>query len=491
MTSNDDFYFSLLRVSMLQLLKATGFDRARPSTVDIFTDLYIKWLELMLSEVKKMSQARQLPGDSDYVDSSNSNIALQDISQAMVNLGQVKPMDLLDIYDENPNLPSDKGFQMWKQWCLNDVQLQYTKDVSLPPIDLVRFDLNKKIETMANAKKHAGFTIGPTKDAEEGDKQTNNNKITNRVSGAENTTDYLNKIQSASSNGMILDDELQKELLKEDEIIEEIINNGDTDDWIKFVLIRQRLNIWNKKPQNTLPTKTSQLSNIGGLKNSLLNVTLRNNNLEDLETDNNITQTIRSNNDYIPIIPQAILDGLNHDPNNNITTTTNTGVDPSLNDTNNSITEDDIQYAQRAQEYMKRLPAMLKDNRLDNITLSYENDIIESDDDEEEEEDDSEEEDSDEEAIEEDEEDNDIEMPDKPIDNESNHNNGFNNNDINHDQMYPDPIEESSNFQLTGNMNDNTDHEDDDVGNNLDLAAMEDMDNTFQRRQSLDFGNPF
>lgn len=440
MTATDDFYFSLLRVSMLQLLKSIGFDKSKPSTVDIFTDLYVKWLELMLKDVSKLAMARQSSETDD-----NNNIALQDIAQVMINLGQIKPVDLLDIYDENPNLPSDQGLQRLKDWCINDAQLQYAKNVALPPIDVIKDDMTKKIETMTSTKH--GFTIGPTKDdSNEILRNSNPNGPSgnNSASTNSNTNDYLNKLQTGQ-NGLP-DEDIQKEITKQEEIMDEIINNGDTDDWIKFVLIRQRLNIWNKKPQNSLPSSINQLSNISGLKNSLLNSMLQ----ATMDNCNIIPPSaVKTNNDYLPIIPEHNL----NNPNTDIINTDNENL------------KEEREYLKRAKEYMQKLPAMSKDNRLENITLSYENEEFDSESDV---------------SVKEDDSHNDIEMDDSQKENAAQemHN------------IYPDPIEESSNFQLTGSINDNMESEDGDV-NNLELAAMEDMDNTFQRRQSLDFGQPF
>ncbi|CAL9734375.1 transcription initiation factor TFIID subunit 3 [Monosporozyma servazzii] len=440
MTATDDFYFSLLRVSMLQLLKSIGFDKSKPSTVDIFTDLYVKWLELMLKDVNKLAMARQ-SGETD----DNNNIALQDITQAMINLGQIKPVDLLDIYDENPNLPSDQGLQLLKNWCINDAQLQYVKNVALPPIDVIKDDMTKKIETMTSTKH--GFTIGPTKDASNENLRNSNPNIpsvNNNSTANSNTNDYLNKLQTGQ-NG-IPDEDIQKEIAKQEEIMDEIINNGDTDDWIKFVLIRQRLNIWNKKPLNSLPSSINQLSNISGLKNSLLNTMLQ------ATMDNSNTapaSAMKTNSDYLPIIPEQNLNTSNTD----------------IINTDNDNSKEEREYLKRAKEYMQKLPAMSKENRLENITLSYENEEFDSESDISERADDPS---------------NDVEMDDSQKEDAAQemHN------------IYPDPIEESSNFQLTGSINDNMESEDGDV-NNLELAAMEDMDNTFQRRQSLDFGHPF
>lgn len=482
MTVNDEFYFALLRVSMLQLLKSIGFDKAKPSTVDIFTDLYIKWLELMLKEINKLSMARQSTETDD-----NNNIALQDIVQAMINLGQIKPVDILDIYDENPSLPGDKGLLLLKNWCLHDMQLKYVNNLSIPPIEVIKSDLTKKIETIATTKH--GFTIGPTKDGPNDNLGTNNNVIPNSYS---NMNDYLNKLNPGQTNPF--DEDIQKELIKQEELIDEILNNGDTDNWIKFILIRQRLNLWNKKNQNSLPISISQLSSVSGLKNSLLYSMLQFSKEDCDYYSNNKLQTIstKSNNDYLPIISES---SISNNGNSDVTY---------HNESNLESLEGNTILVKKSQEYMQKLPAMDKENRLDTIKLSFENDLFES------------ESESESVSASESESKNDYknnngysEVSDKKMDANENQlkepvdTNDFEmddneGDDINEqyignnvdDPLFPNPVMESSNFQFTTSATGNITDETNDV-NNLELAAMEDMDNTFQRRQSLDFGQPF
>ena len=472
MTVNDDFYFALLRVSMLQLLKSIGFDRSKPSTVDIFTDLYIKWLELKLKELNKLSMARRSTETDD-----NNNIALQDIVQAMINLGQIKPVDILDIYDENPSLPSDKGLLLLKNWCLHDLQLQYVRNLSIPPIDAIKSDLTKKIETMATTKH--GFTIGPTKDGPNDNLGTSNNVIPNNYN---NMNDYLNKLNLGQTNP--LDENIQKELIKQEKLMDEIINNGDTDDWIKFVLIRQRLNLWNKKLQNSLPVSISQLSNISGLKNSLLHSMLQASKEDHDYYSNDKLQsnTTRSINDYLPIISE---NRINNNGNSDVAYNSESNLD---------FLEENSILVKKSQEYLQRLPAMDKDNRLDTIKLSYENDLLESENESENEFNDENENSavSDKEIRDNE---NDLE---EPVDTYAAEMANHERNVINEqymaenvdDPLYPTPIVESSNFQFDTSVTGNLSNETDDI-NNLELTAMEDMDNTFQRRQSLDFGQPF
>ena len=47
---DNPFYFSLARVSAAQILRAAGVDRTRPSTLDILTDILIRYFHLLGTE---------------------------------------------------------------------------------------------------------------------------------------------------------------------------------------------------------------------------------------------------------------------------------------------------------------------------------------------------------------------------------------------------------------------------------------------------------
>ncbi|BFZ64472.1 hypothetical protein YB2330_005618 [Saitoella coloradoensis] len=51
-TSIDTFYFSLARISALQILRASGIDRARPSVIDSFTDILVRYLLLLATSAR-------------------------------------------------------------------------------------------------------------------------------------------------------------------------------------------------------------------------------------------------------------------------------------------------------------------------------------------------------------------------------------------------------------------------------------------------------
>lgn len=273
MASANDFYFGLLRVSMIQLLKSQGFDRARPTTVDAITDLYRRYLGLLTGEIMKLAESR--------CDIDNT-VSLQDITLAFQNLGVIKPIDMLDVYDENPELPSDRGMKKFKEWCLNDMQPRESRMVALPTADLLK----------SKPKTSKPLSLIP---------------------------EYINQLQQKQ------DPSQENKGDEEDELIEELINNGDLDDWIKFVLARQRINLA-KRVSGKEPQHINNLPSIGGLKYSLL----------EPPTQSSV------NNEPLP-----------------------TPLD--------SDGEEVQQSESTVDELVKRLPLMRPESRLENITLSFEN----------------------------------------------------------------------------------------------------------------------
>ncbi|QLQ79241.1 hypothetical protein HG537_0B05880 [Torulaspora globosa] len=343
MAANSDFYFGLLRVSMIQLLKSHGFDRAKPSTIDIITDLYIRYLRLVTLEIIKSAQSRV-----DWDDT----IALQDLTLGLQNLGIIKPVDVLDVYDENPNLVSDEGMRKFKEWCTRDRQPVDARKVALPSGNLLR----------SNSKGSKPASLIP---------------------------EYINQLQHG---GQGVGDVNGK---GEDKLVEELINNGDVDDWIRFVTARQRIN-YAKRATGKEPQTLDELSSIPGFKHSILNI-------------------------------------------NSISTSSQTVPDCAL-----ANSEEEESIARRSTELLQKLPAMRPEWKLENLSLSFDKD------------DDSED----------------------SEDLESLHNDSIDDipTSLPPEEDFDDLGTNGSNFIL----GDNTDTQ---------IAEMEDMDNTFQRRESLDFGN--
>ncbi|SCU81202.1 LANO_0B02278g1_1 [Lachancea nothofagi CBS 11611] len=216
-TSNKDFHFGLLRVSMIQLLKSQGFDRAPVTTVDAFTDLYVRFFQLLTLEVMKLSRSRM----DEYED-----IALQDVSQALMNVGLLKPMNTLDIYDENPDLVGDLGMQKFKKWCLHNAMPREARAVATPTADLLR----------PKDKSSKPLSMIP---------------------------EYINQLDKATKKGASHNES------HENDLVDQMINNGDMDDWVHFSIRKQQLNLAKRisgrdvKDINNLPA-------LPGLKHSTL-----------------------------------------------------------------------------------------------------------------------------------------------------------------------------------------------------------------------------
>ncbi|AET41148.1 Taf3p Ecym_7313 [Eremothecium cymbalariae DBVPG len=274
MTSAQGFHFGILRISMMQLLKAHGFDRAKPSTIDTFADLYIKFFSLLLQEVQKLALARMTADDS---------ICLQDITLALQNLGLVKPVDILDVYEANPELPSDIGFRRLKDWCVNSSSAVDARLYNTPIPELLKV------------------------------KEGSNNKATNKPLSL--IPEYINQLNSGKKN--------EEDDNEETELVDSMINNGDMDDWIRFMITRQKVSVF-KKISGKMPKDIESLPAIPGLKNSVLS---RNKPV--------------ANGEHVPVV---LSDELNQESSNNIAALTS------------------------------KLPMSNMENRLENISLSFERD---------------------------------------------------------------------------------------------------------------------
>lgn len=353
MTTNNDFYFALLRISILQLLKAQGFDRARPSLVDVMTDLYAKFLSLLASEVSSIAQARCDQDDT---------IALQDITLALENLGIVKPTNVLDVYDENAELSSSRGMEKFKDWCIYSTQLTDARITALPTVELLQ----------SEEKESDPLSAIP---------------------------DYLNQLLQNKGAKQKLETKNRKT-----ELIEDLINNNGLDDWIKLVIARQRINMIeraSKKESQNVPA----LPHIAGYKSSILS---------------RHHHTTITNEDRMP--------------------STMTPRD-----------EDALTEIQENPFVTSKLPIMRKENRLENITLSFEDEELESL--------------------------GEVEGPNQKSQ-ENNNEESFKENNKSLTESPHGDDRDISMFQFDSNVD-------------TKWAEQEDMDSTFQRRTSLDYGGYF
>ncbi|ESW96366.1 hypothetical protein KL918_000319 [Ogataea parapolymorpha] len=107
MTSS--FEFHLLRVTMAQLLKAHGFDKCNNRALDLVTDLYVRYFQLLLQTVTKYMEAR-----------NDIEPNIQDISDAFLELKIISPARRLDAYDSDRLVTQGlNNFEYWFQSDMN------------------------------------------------------------------------------------------------------------------------------------------------------------------------------------------------------------------------------------------------------------------------------------------------------------------------------------------------------------------------------------
>ncbi|ONH70022.1 Transcription initiation factor TFIID subunit 3 [Cyberlindnera fabianii] len=85
-----EFFNQSLRITVMQILRGIGFDRTTPDIIDILTDIYVRHLLLLTSETQSLAQL-----------GGRDEVLIEDITQALVNVGMLKPSNLLDVYEEH------------------------------------------------------------------------------------------------------------------------------------------------------------------------------------------------------------------------------------------------------------------------------------------------------------------------------------------------------------------------------------------------------
>lgn len=397
MSSNEAFFYGLLRVSMLQLLSAQGFDRALPTTVDTFTDLYVKYMELIIKELKDVIQAR---GDKYGVES----MSLQDLTLTLQNLGVIKPVDILDVYGErNPEDHYDIGMEKFKQWCL-DEQNKNIRQVAIPSVDL----LTAEGDGFKSSKPLSAIP-----------------EYINQLQQQKESTPSAAKLAPIQPTLPPLQQQQDEHV---HELIEELINNGETDDWIRMVLARQRIELGRKH------------SNISGTLDNLPNIpSLKFSSLRELTTTKD-----EGKNELLPTSSEA-------------------GNKGDTDKEKLNIEEDNkhLYILEQQEKLLKLLPIKRQEDRLDNIVLSFEESSEKS------------------------------EIED--LANEDFHSDSASPTNLGQEFNEEVPAMGPMHLQQYPDMQDDIDMPMDYQLDNPDAIfdEQEDMDNTFQRRASLDFGNDF
>lgn len=149
----EEFHFSILRISVCQLLKASGFDKCKPLVVNAVTDLYIQYLGLMLARCQKFALARTNLGE----------VASEDVLQAMMELQLIKPSSfetVLDTQDQHPKLQASrrvqqnnyntKSMELFVQWLQFSDQFSLAQKLSQVPKNFLLTLIEKRALSESN-----------------------------------------------------------------------------------------------------------------------------------------------------------------------------------------------------------------------------------------------------------------------------------------------------------------------------------------------------
>lgn len=144
---DEQFFYAVLRISVAQILKALGFDKCKPLTLNTITDIYIKHFELVLNSAKKFGHARSR---------CTNVLEAPDLVQALLDVQLIKPLtgdSLLDPKDA-PNEPETeynvKSLESFIKWLQFSDNFNLSKRLSEVPSSQLRNLMEKrKIDTLS------------------------------------------------------------------------------------------------------------------------------------------------------------------------------------------------------------------------------------------------------------------------------------------------------------------------------------------------------
>lgn len=137
----ESFYFALLRISMTQILKASGFDKCKPLVLNTVTELYVKHLELILASAKKFSLSRA---------NCTNEILPQDLVQALLDVQLIKPLSFESILDprdsavEPPAEYNTKSLESFVRWLKYSDSFRLSKQLCEVPTTLIHNLVEKR-----------------------------------------------------------------------------------------------------------------------------------------------------------------------------------------------------------------------------------------------------------------------------------------------------------------------------------------------------------
>lgn len=221
MTVEESFYFAILRISISQILKASGFDKCKPSILNIITDLYIKYFELLIRKTLKNSTLRT---------NSSNKIEIQDIVQSMKDVQLIKPSSFetyLDPFDRIPKIQTSrriqhenyntKSIESFMNWLNYSDAFYISKKLSQVPNSLIKNliekrKINDSTETDQERKRRK------LKEKQDFYNQFKVDDFGGRLSGKMPASYPLNNQENDNLNNAVENDEVNDEITNDDKL---------------------------------------------------------------------------------------------------------------------------------------------------------------------------------------------------------------------------------------------------------------------------------
>lgn len=251
------FYFHLLEITLVQILKAHGFDKAdNQQVLEIFTDIAIRYMNLLARTIQKYMELRD-----DYIPN------IKDISRTFLELKVISPSKQLDKFDVDSL--TNVGIENFENWFNHDMNTRM-REISRPNKHFLeeRKRAKKKLQNVSSKMDNL------TKALDEQSKQAQLQNPTMpylpppSVSNGKQTPIPFTGFSGIHPFPQLEPNIESKAELQNEEVVPDIESENDyeippgamDEDWIQY-LIRDQINTYtiidSMKPQST----TTQVSN--------------------------------------------------------------------------------------------------------------------------------------------------------------------------------------------------------------------------------------
>lgn len=123
------FHFHLLRVTMAQMLKAHGFSKSDNRSLDVMSDICIKFLRLLTLTVNKYMELR-----------NDTEPTLEDVVRALNELNLISPHN--ELGSESTDLTA-KGIDNFEAWFMGDMNKRL-RETARPNEEFVKAVVSKQ-----------------------------------------------------------------------------------------------------------------------------------------------------------------------------------------------------------------------------------------------------------------------------------------------------------------------------------------------------------